>query len=437
LFFKKFVLYPTQTKIKKQYKMKRLSPGQTVCGYKIGEKIGKGSFGSVVRATKDGEDFALKSVCITDVDASQAFEEYGFCGPFEVDVQSRAHHPNIIPLVEVLTPRNCPELDHIILVTPLFESSLNRSAVRKHFDTREKRMRGIYQILSALDFLENNGIVHKDISPDNILVDSKGNLYVSDFGSVGPVREDYVEDYSSFIFDTFLTGEVDKEMEEIANELESNKSAKDVIASFPVFRQFPLIVGEYDQIAQENKIAPKLILCLISYITSLLYDENYGTTVFFILFLAVDLLYRCSDLLSHDPHTMYITFACYHMALNMERETEIDRSVPLEDVIDQVSNKIRYELDPVVLRETELEVAEYLNYKLYRPYIFAHCKTLEQVRDAYFEIVLNPEIYLGIDLNKWFDDHPPSFGTLISYSRIEKQNLASIMREGELRECRY
>ena len=46
----------------------------------------------------------------------------------------------------------------------------------------------IYQLLLSIKFCHKNEIVHRDVKPENLLVDKQGNLKLCDFGFARPLQ---------------------------------------------------------------------------------------------------------------------------------------------------------------------------------------------------------------------------------------------------------
>jgi serine/threonine protein kinase len=151
-------------------------------GWKIVKALGAGGQGSVDLVTResdpDGPQFALKRLKSTDKEG-QPYRR--FCR--EIDALKTLDHPAIIKLIE----HSAPESDSPhFYVMEYVEGACSLAKVlgnRNPFKGDERKaIRMFLEILSGLEACEAKNVVHRDLSPANILVLPDEHIKIIDFG---------------------------------------------------------------------------------------------------------------------------------------------------------------------------------------------------------------------------------------------------------------
>ena len=143
--------------------------------------IGKGTFGIVYRAKKEGNDeiLAIKRV----------FQDKRYHNR-ELEILKELKHPNTIKLIHYFYTKGEKNEEEIYLncVTDYLPQTLSRILSinyqsRKQLDPFIAKLYA-YQMLLSIKYIHSIGITHRDIKPQNILVDQKINIIkLCDFGS--------------------------------------------------------------------------------------------------------------------------------------------------------------------------------------------------------------------------------------------------------------
>jgi serine/threonine protein kinase len=104
----------------------------------------------------------------------------------EANVGLKMQHPNVIRIVSVSKNPKQP-----FFVMEFFPSgSLKLRIVRKQFDWIKERATGIFkQAATGLAYMNASGWVHRDIKPDNILVNSAGEVRLIDFAIAARIEK--------------------------------------------------------------------------------------------------------------------------------------------------------------------------------------------------------------------------------------------------------
>ena len=96
----------------------------------------------------------------------------------EVSILMLVDHPNIVKLKEVMTSNS-----KIYLVLEFVSGGELFDLIKKSGKLDESVSRKYFiQLIRALGHCRSHTIAHRDIKPENLLIDSQGNLKVSDFG---------------------------------------------------------------------------------------------------------------------------------------------------------------------------------------------------------------------------------------------------------------
>jgi serine/threonine-protein kinase len=104
----------------------------------------------------------------------------------EADVGLKMAHQNVI---RIITVEKNPKQPYFVM--EFFPSgSLKLRIVRKQFDWIKERALGIFkQAATGLAYMNASGWVHRDIKPDNILVNSAGEVRLIDFAIAARIQK--------------------------------------------------------------------------------------------------------------------------------------------------------------------------------------------------------------------------------------------------------
>ncbi|KAK7388078.1 hypothetical protein VNO78_22883 [Psophocarpus tetragonolobus] len=150
--------------------------GMRLGKYELGRTLGEGNFGKVkiARNTDSDQPYAVKIIDknkIIDLNITNQIKR-------EIATLKLLRHPNVVRLYEVLASKakiymvleyvNGGELFHIIAS----KGKLTEREGRKVFQ----------QMIDGVSYCHTRGVFHRDLKLENVLVDNKGNIKITDFG---------------------------------------------------------------------------------------------------------------------------------------------------------------------------------------------------------------------------------------------------------------
>lgn len=141
------------------------------------EKLGQGSFGAVFKATLDNSPCAAKVLYNISRHCGHADNIARFL--VECELLTEIKHPCIVQILGVAAT---PNHDTPILLMELMKKNLNQFLSSSRQLPYHIQVNIIHDITLALTYLHRNGVIHRDLSCKNVLINAEIRAKVTDFG---------------------------------------------------------------------------------------------------------------------------------------------------------------------------------------------------------------------------------------------------------------
>ena len=156
---------------------RRLADGPCRLGrFELQAELGDGSFGYVFRA----QDLELDRTVAVKIQRAGSFADDEDVNRFLREARSAAQlqHPGIVALYDSGTTED----DVCYLVSEYIEGdTLECRMQKKRFEAKEAAEL-ISQLAETLQYAHEHDVVHRDVKPSNVILDSKGRPHITDFG---------------------------------------------------------------------------------------------------------------------------------------------------------------------------------------------------------------------------------------------------------------
>ncbi|KAI8069124.1 kinase-like domain-containing protein [Gilbertella persicaria] len=143
--------------------------------YQLLEELGRGSYGCLFlgQSLIDNQYVAIKVLSKTGLDTRQLQLQQ-----LEMDIQKPLNHPHVLGLKDVIQ-----EQDFIYMIMELCDGGDLFEYVIQHPHKEDELVKTLFlQILEGIEYLHTEGIYHRDIKLENILLSEKNVCKVADFG---------------------------------------------------------------------------------------------------------------------------------------------------------------------------------------------------------------------------------------------------------------
>jgi serine/threonine-protein kinase len=149
---------------------------QTVGRYEVVRQLGQGGMGKVLLAWDPSLERQVTVKLLTDIEDHEQRSRF----TREARSAARLRHPNIVKIFDVGEDNGQP----FIAMEYIQGHTLEQIIKRREPLTLVRKLQLMEEACAGLGYAHKSGIVHRDVKPANLMVDTEGVLQVLDFGVV-------------------------------------------------------------------------------------------------------------------------------------------------------------------------------------------------------------------------------------------------------------
>lgn len=162
-------------------------------------QIGYGAFAAVFAGKFEGEPVAVKVITLTRAQAKAAGAQDKFWR--EAKLQYSLRHDNVVAVLGAAVDDSEPDLPmELAIIQPRMATSLHDWLHDPEGEGKranaQRRLTVLVQIAAGIRYVHAKNIVHGDLKPGNVMLDSLGVARLTDFG-LATLRPDYATTHTS------------------------------------------------------------------------------------------------------------------------------------------------------------------------------------------------------------------------------------------------
>lgn len=152
-----------------------ITPGQQLGPYQITQQIGQGGMAAVYKAYHAAMDryVAIKVVIVQFADDPNFLQRF----QQEARVIAKLEHPHILPVHDFGQVDGIP-----YMVMRFLDAGTLKERISSAPLTLTEIDRIFSQLTDALQYSHDHGVIHRDIKPSNVMLDKRGDIFLTDFG---------------------------------------------------------------------------------------------------------------------------------------------------------------------------------------------------------------------------------------------------------------